>query len=81
MHEAPGLYPGPTKQMTGAVVNCGTDVGIQDREVRFGQSQACDKATKRSPGSLLLEQSVHHLQINEAGPLCSIRINSVGQRP
>lgn len=67
--------------MTGALVNCDTDAGIQGREERFRQSHACDEAIKRSRGSLLLEQSVHHMQINEAGPLCSIRINSVGQRP
>lgn len=67
--------------MTGALVNCGTDAGMRGREVRFRQSHACDEEIKRSRGSLLLEQPVRYVQINEAGPLCSIRINSVDQRP
>lgn len=62
--------------MPGAVVNCGADVGIQGREVRFRQSHACDEASKRSRGSLLLEQSVHHMQMDESGPLFHVASES-----
>lgn len=62
--------------MSGAVVNCGADVGIQAREVRLRQSHACDEASKRNGGSLLLEQSVHHMLMDEAGPLFRVALES-----